>query len=311
VLEAHVGCPSDVATIGVPVASAPADVHAAPIVEVAVSREGCTIAALTATSIAISFDGGKSFAKGSWKSATQMVAADGRVMLLDGEGRLCTMQPGHPGVCRSLPGTLAGPSLFAAGTWTVLAGGKLAGISDDNGETWRYIDLLPELQVSRVDADGRLYGTQIHAIDDPSGDGPGAYTSMRFVTDLAHPHWRALDTATPGTPADESGRYVLDTDKFWGCGGSQKLELAAHGHVTEVAGDLRDEVWPIRVHTTAGVTFASLANRLVRIDGATVTDRGEMPDGELVGVDAKGAPIVRAGSQLLRWSKAGGWRVLL
>jgi hypothetical protein len=31
----------------------------------------------------------------------------------------------------------------------------------------------------------------------------------------------------------------------------------------------------------------------------------------LVGVDRAGTPILKAGSHLLRWSKSGGWRVLL
>jgi hypothetical protein len=308
VLEAHAGCAADVATIGVPMAQAPADPNAPPIVEVAVSREGCTLAARTASTIAVSFDGGRSFAR-TELSANQMAAAIDRVMLLDHQLGLGTMLPGHATVWRALPTAVPEPKLFAAGKWTVLANGKLAALSDDNGDSWRYVELPANVAVARLEANGHLYGTSWKAVVEPDGMTLPVYTNTRYVADVAHPHWRALDT-NPGTPADETGRYVLEGDKFWGCGSSQKLELAAGGRATEVAGDLRDEVWPIRVHTNAGVTFASLSNQLERVDGATRVQLGDIP-GELVGVDANATPIVHAYSQLLRWSKAGGWRVLL
>jgi hypothetical protein len=35
-----------------------------------------------------------------------------------------------------------------------------------------------------------------------------------------------------------------------------------------------------------------------------------MPDGTLVAVDPAGTAIVQTDTQLQRWSKAGGWRVI-
>jgi hypothetical protein len=309
VLEAHAGCGADVATIGVPIAQAPAaDPDAPPIDEVAVSREGCTIAARTSAGIAVSFDGGRSFARSEMPDTTQMAAAGGRVMLL-GHSRLGTMLPGQPTVWREVPAALPDPKLFAAGKWTVLASAKLAGFSDDHGESWQYLEPPADFAVARLDADGHLHGTRWKAIVEANGFGPGEYTSTRYVTDFVHPRWRALDT-NPGTPVEESGRYVLEADQFWGCGGSQKLEIVDRGHATTIAGGLREEIAPIRLHTNAGVTFASLHDQLVRLDGAAEVTLGEIP-GDLVGVDASATPIVRAESRVLRWSNVGGWRVLL
>jgi len=289
-------------------AQAPADPNAPQIVEVAVSREGCTIAVRTAATIAVSFDGGRSFARTDL-SAAQMASAGGRVMLLDHQRGLGTMLPGHATVWRALPTPLVDGKLFAAGTWTVLAGEKLAAFSDDHGDSWRYVELPERVAITRLEANGYIYGSRSNTIVEPDGMNIAVYTSTRYVADLAHPHWRALDT-NPGTPADETGRYALETDKFWGCGASEKLELVRGGNAATVAGDLRDDVWPIRVHTNAGVTFASLSNQLVRLDGANAIALGEIP-GELVDVDASATPIVRAEGHLLRWSKTGGWRVLL
>jgi hypothetical protein len=274
-----------------------------------VSREGCTLAARTASAIAVSFDGGRSFARTEMSGVTQMAAAIDRVMLLDGASRFGTMLPGQPTVWRAIPTPVVAGRLYAAGKWTVLAGEKLAALSDDNGDSWRYLELPAELAIARLEANGHLYGTRWKAIVEPSGENLGVYTSTRYVADVAHPRWRALDT-NPGTPADESGRYVLEGDQFWGCGSSQKLELVDRGRAALIASGLRDEVWPIRLHTNAGVTFASLSNQLVRLDGVVEKPLGDIP-GELVGVDASATPIVLAYSQLLRWSKAGGWRVLL
>jgi hypothetical protein len=112
-----------------------------------------------------------------------------------------------------------------------------------------------------------------------------------------------------GTPIDEDARYALTGDKFWGCGGSDKLLELATGK--ELIGDLRADVWPISVHSTHGVAFAGLSNQLYRLSGVTATKIDDLNDGEVVGVDAAGTPIIRTGGQLLRWSRAGGWRVLL
>ena len=308
VLEAHVGC-GDVATIGVPLAQLPADPDPPRLTQVVVSREGCTIATQTASTIAVSFDGGQTFARIEMPDATVMAAAADRVMLLDKQGRLGTMQPGHATVWRPLPAALPSSTVFAAGKWTVVQSTKLTGISDDSGESWRYLELPADSQIAQLDADGHLFATHWKVVIDGQGMGPSTYASTRLVTDLVHPHWRTL-FGTPGTPADESGHYVLEMDRFWGCGGSQKLEYGAGGQATEIAGNLRDEISEIRVHTNAGVTFASLHDQLERIDGVHETVLGELP-GELVAVDASGAPIVATGSHVVRWTKTGGWRVLL
>jgi hypothetical protein len=60
------------------------------------------------------------------------------------------------------------------------------------------------------------------------------------------------------------------------------------------------------------VTFASFSNQIYRLSAAAATKiDGLDVGGAVVGVDASGTALVRSGGQLLRWSKAGGWRVLL
>src|SRR5262249_15798028 len=104
--------------------------------------------------------------------------------------------------------------------------------------------------------------------------------------------------------------YTFEMEEFWGCGSSWKLEFDGQ----TVLGGLRDEVWPTEVHTTRGVTYASARDHLYRLVGPHAIDLGEWPsdagDSRVAGVDAWGMAILWNGSQVLRWSKTGGWRVL-
>lgn len=301
---AETTCPTDVGSIGVPLGPLPENVNGPPLVDVAVSRDGCTLAARTASAIEISWDGGKTFAHHELAGLDAMVAVGSRV-IVQRAGELGTIAANEPITWRVVPAKLANATLLAAGKWTVLAVAGLAGVSDDDGASWRYLD-LSDISVVRVDVDGRVFGTRTNIVVPFDGEGNGAISTTHLAADVHAPTWKAI-TTHPGHPADDTGRYALEPDKFWGCGGSEKLAWVEN-HAF-VATDLRADVWPIAVRTTGKVTFASLQNRLVRLERTNRIDIGDMP-GQLAGVDASGAAIVQTETQVLRWSKAGGWRVL-
>ena len=256
----------------------------------------------------ISWDGGQSFSHVEIAGITNAVALATRVMVLRDDGTLGTLTPGDPIVWRHVPAPLAEAGLLAAGSSTVLVLDGLAGVSDDTGATWRYLEPPKGVSITQLDANGQLIGLRFKETQESDGD-QIEVTTTRFTTELRHPRWRKL-ASTAGTPQDESGRYRLEGDKSWGCGGSSKLVTRAGDHDVTVRGDIREDVFPLAVHTRNGVTFASLSDRLVRLDGADVIEIDSMP-GNLVGVDGADTPIVTTYNQILRWSKAGGWRVLL
>jgi hypothetical protein len=299
----HVGC-GDVATIGLPTAKAPRDVNGGSFVDVSVSREGCVIAARTKDALSISWDGGATFSRADATGVVQMVAAADRVALLLDDGTLGTLVPGQPMV-RHAPKKLAYGQLLASENWTALVADALVAVTDDGGVTWRYVEPTKDVAIGRLDG-SRLIGYASRPTSEPDGEHLVEYITTVYTNDLAHPAWRK-GTHFTGTPADNEDRYARTGDAFWGCGSSEKLLDVATG--AEVAGGLRDEVWPVAVRSTHGVTFASLSNELMRLDGGA-RKIDDMPDGALVGVDAAGTPIINASQQLLRWSKTGGWRVL-
>jgi hypothetical protein len=296
-------CP-DVSTVGVPVARVHADINAPGIAEVAVSREGCVIAARTETTLWVSWDAGQTFRHIEQPGITAMIAVADRVVLQFSNGKVSTLGPDMAFTDIAFPATIASsPVMVADGHWIGLLNEGLVAVTDDDGAHWRYIEPLPKMTVRRI-AKGYLIGA-VASITSDDGMGDVHYASTTYTGDLRTPRWKAGATY-PGSAIDEEARFSLDLDKFWGCGSSQKLLDTATG--TEHAGDLRDDVYPIEVHTNR-VTFARINEHLVRLDGKG-EDLGDIP-GSLVGVDAAGTAIVKTETQVLRWSKAGGRRVLL
>lgn len=280
--------------------------HGGQFVDISVSREGCVIAARTKDVFSISWDGGASFTEVDAVGNAKAAAAADRVAVLLDDNTLGTFVPGKP-LERHAPAKLAYQQVLANAGWTVLVSEKLVAVTDDHGVTWRYIEPPKDATIQGLDGD-RLIGYGLRPTSDPDGEHIVDYIATTYTYDLRHPGWHAA-AGHLGTPIDEEARYSLTGDKFWGCGGSDKLLELATGK--ELIGDLRTDVWPTAVHSTHGVTFASLSNGLYRLRGASATKIDDINDGEVVGVDAAGTPIVRTGGQLLRWSKAGGWRVLL
>jgi hypothetical protein len=296
----HVGC-ADVATIGVPEKLAPN--HGGDLYEVSVSREGCVIAARVKDGLAISWDGGATFTHVD--VAGKPAAAADRVAVLLDDGTFGTLVPGKP-LERSAPTKLAYRQVFASAWWTALVSDTLVAITDD-GVTWRYIEPPKDVTITRVDGD-RLVGFGVKPTSEEDGNHLVEYMATRFTNDLRHPGWHT-SASYLGNPLDEEGRYALTGDQFWGCGASEKLVEFATGKT--IAGGLRPEVWPVSVHSAHGVTYAGFDNAFYRLDGARTTQIKGGPEGEVVGVDAAGTAIIKSGGQLLRWSKTGGWRVLL
>lgn len=295
----HVGC-GDVTAIGLPAKLAPA--QGGDLYDVSVSSEGCVIAARVKDGLAISWDGGATFAR--MDVAGKPAAAADRVAVLLDDGTFGTIVPGKP-LERHAPRKLGYSQVVASGRWTALTSEILVAVTDDHGVSWRYLEPPKDAIISHIEGDRMLAVATRVASDD--GDGMVTYTSTTYETDLRHPAWHAHSSYS-GTAVDEEARYALTVDQFWGCGESQKLLESATG--AEIAGGLRDEVWPLSVHSNHGVTFAGFGEQLYRLTGGTATKLDGL-DGSVVGVDAAGTPIVLTGGQLLRWSKAGGWRVLL
>ena len=303
---ARTGC-GDVTTIGLPTARVTADVNAPELVDVAVSREGCVLAARTKDTLSISWDGGQTFSRLDQKAISHMVALADRVVVLLEDGRLGTVAPEQPMSFHAVPARLgSGGSLLADESEIAIVADGLVAVTGDAGSSWRYVEPLTDMTITRLDH-GRLVGTIARPTSEPDGEHLVEYVSTTYANELGHPGWDAVATHA-GTVADEEGRYALAGDQYWGCGMSEELVDIATGAV--VAGGLRPEVWPVEVHTTHGVTFASLHDQLVQLGTGIVVVDEEIP-GALAGVDAAGTPLVRTPTQLLRWSKAGGWRVLL
>jgi hypothetical protein len=213
----------------------------------------------------------------------------------------------------------AGFQIVADGAWSVIQVARLILATDDDGQTWRYLTPAAEgAPLRELDADGRLTAIAVAPVREPTEeDGMGTpieYETRRFETRILGGSWRKLATL-PGyaMAASRSWSYALERDKFWGCGGSQKLVASHAGQQVTLADGLRDENFHISVAANAELAFAGLDGKLHRLVGARDAEVADMPgdDPRLVAVTADGSPLALGASGLVRWSARGGWRRLL
>lgn len=321
-------CVSEVTTIGVPLAGPAPGAPEAPVTDAVLGATsdpaGCTIAAWTSDALFVSWDGGQTFARFSIDGHIDDAAATAnRVVVLRDQQRLGVVHPGDEQLAWRELGALAvteDQAIFtvaAAGRWTAVlrSNQPLIGATDDDGATWRFIKaptteaILPSTAHSlRVTAAGRLWLTQrIVAFTDM---GPGADNTHHYTADVRSGRWLA-DGAAPRDPDASAWSYVLKGDKFWGCGGSDKLVALHHGQeVATVVGDLRPFEVPVEIVGNRTVAYVTYDANLRRLRGARTIDLGANHAERLIGVDQYGTLLGFAGSRVLRWSEGGGWRVV-
>jgi hypothetical protein len=321
-------CVSDVTTIGVPVADpAPGSPQVAvtdPVLGATNDPDGCTIAAWTSDALFVSWDGGQTFARFPAHGHIDDAAATAnRVVVLRDQQRLGAVHPGDKELAWRELGALAvteDQAIFtvaAAGRWTAVlrSNQPLIGATDDEGATWRFLKapttesiLPPAAHSLRVTVDGHLRLTQ--RIVEVTEMGPGADHTNHYTADVRSGRWLA-DGDAPRDPDASAWSYVLTGDKFWGCGGSDKLVALHHGkEVATLAGDLRPFEVPVEIASNRIAAYVTYDANLRRLHGARAIDLGGNHAERLIGVDQYGTLLGFAGSRVLRWSERGGWRVL-
>lgn len=323
----HYTCPHDVSLLGVPYAG-PAKTSTTALDGAATSTDGCTLAAWQGTELHVSWDGGQTFQQLDVEGAIDQLAISGdRITLLTGDA--LGILRAHGELAMHLLGDARplGPperrELFAAGPWTVvtttatdpdkLGSPALAAVTEDDGETWIYVQ--SQAPITELAADGHLALDVVTPTAAADGMSDPPEQTARWVFDLRHAGWRHTGTQPGNVIAHaDDWAYALVPDKFWGCGRSQRL-VALHGATrVDMIGDLRDGpegTALVAAHGTAYVLDSDDAGTVVRRFAGTRSTRVAAPDGLAPrGVDASGALIATRGSQLLRWSPLGGWRVL-
>ncbi|HET9620520.1 MAG TPA: hypothetical protein VFP84_04060 [Kofleriaceae bacterium] len=337
-------CAAHVETIGVPLTDAVLEATPRDSFDetrtFTMDSTGCAIAIALTDALIVTWDGGQSFARYAIAGRLDSVvlAGDRAVVLRDNQ--LGVVHADEPAITwRSLE-SLAIPAddadhhdaasylrIAAAGTWTAVMrthrevavapeaapappasppAARLLAISDDDGATWRYLT-PPEAETLEITDDGRLWLHRDEWIGDDSG--PGTTVVHTFASDLAHTRWFGDDKlpARRGAPAYH---YEFERDRFWGCGGTEKLVAHRGGRAVTLASDLHAMDDPIGVVENAVAAYAIYGEGLYRLRGVHSTPVAGTSIRDLLGVDRAGTLIAHHGPLLLRWSERGGWRIL-
>jgi hypothetical protein len=315
-------CVDDITTVGVP---ATEDWTPPALEGTVVAPESCVLAAWTKNAVHASWDGGQTFAAVDVSAGiSQVFASADRIVVISDQKHLGLLYPGDVEITwRTLDAALGKPEqiYFAASArWIAAATPTLVAASDDDGRTWRYVTLpaatgrWDAARFAWITEDGVLTAVASEKEPDQDGDDPSAWLTQSYAARVSDGRWRVPVPLAARSDTISSGwTYAFQRDKFWGCGGSSMLVATRGARRNVLAGDLRDEIEPIGLGVTRTAAFAHYNGKLVRLAGGAARVVGSVPEGDmrLVGVDRYDTPIFKQGSRLVRWSKRGGWRVLL
>jgi hypothetical protein len=285
------------------------------------------VAAYSATTVALSTDGGESFRTVLASRAHVDAAA------LDAQGALFVVRSRKDLTVRTPDGKLTHHALAFArnttslvtgagtlgwvGTRTVDGGGEAPAIalSKDDGATWTFAT-PPELGVVTpslaIDDDGTL-----RVMVDVEADCGGGFQA-RYVGTADGATWREA-----AWPLDVPGAWAAGARGFdyaiGDCGDGSEGHLCAvdaSGRVAFVtpveAATFKDLHTVPGASADGGATWATIEGTLARLDGATVTfPASSTPRGfVLTGTDGDGRPIGAAHGEALRFDRDGKWHRL-
>jgi hypothetical protein len=297
---AQARCPADPSTIGMPLVDQPTQDPS----HWSAAVDGCVLVAWNEHETRVSRDGGATWASVLPGQPATSARVDGERVAVT-SGRLLGVARPKSEVWRSIP---AAAHLVAGGPSTITLVSddlKLTFVTPDDGATWRTY-ALPDGEKMINWASATADGVEIVAEHFPPDweGGPNPDGIARY--DWTASGWKkvALDPAKPG-----GWSYAIEGDKFWGCGGSDKIVAYGPDGAHEIAGDLRNEVYNFGL----AAPFAFWHEKLYRLDGANPVELADAHDlHRLVGVDdAHDVIALAVDGKLLRWSPAGGWRILL
>ncbi|HEY4239902.1 MAG TPA: hypothetical protein VGM88_08805 [Kofleriaceae bacterium] len=308
---AHTGCHTDPSLVGTPAIESTGGPR---LDDAALASDGCTLAAWQGHTLYASWDGGEHVATLDAGAAIFTVAAGpGRIVVVRDHQSLGFLSPADTQVrWVALDPELATSELVpftvaAGGTWTVVQTATSLAITGDDAVTWTRVPLPEERlrwttpQLSAAGDDGSVRDRFYEELGD---GGPLREHALTFSAGAWH------DALVP--PVTAGGwRYRFAPDRSWGCGGTVKL-VASRGktHIT-IAKDLREDAFPDGVGTGSLGTFAMYGGVLYELRAGHATRVAATPDDAYwLGVDAYGAPLVRAVDHVERWTP-GGWRVII
>nr|HEX4316022.1 hypothetical protein [Kofleriaceae bacterium] len=316
---ARARCADHVATFGTPLD--PAAAITGDLRGVAVADDGgCTIAAWTTHELRDSRDGGQ-----TWRTTTLDASDAAFDDVAVGDNRVVVVADARVGVVTDDAiawqplGRLApaangpGDRVHVGGAWIVVESDTLVGASDDGGATWRYLVPVAATPTSsaswirEVHADGTMLARYQSWPEDIGMSGPPSYTLHDLATTVDDGAWHA--DRRPST----AWSYTFETDQFWGCGGTDKLVATRRDDQATLVGGLRGDTAPFDVAFGPAGAFAIHHDTLWQLRGPSEREVAPVADArvKLVAVDRYGTAIARVGSSVLRWSAAGGWRVLV
>jgi hypothetical protein len=260
-----------------------------------------------------------------------VAVSSGRVAILRNLRDLGVVRPGETEITwRSVPpfvrreggvDPLANTAveIAASGAWTVMVAGRLIVATDDDGQTWRYLTApIDGASVAALDLDGRLTVGATVPVRLPTKEeidgSPIPNHTLRYQTRIIGGRWRPLPTL-PGrlTASTQAWSFLRDTDRFWGCGSSDKIVAVRGDKQLTIGSNLRDEVWHVSIAANDDVAFAGLNQKLYRVTGGRSEEVADLPaeDPRIEAIDGRDMPLATGYSGLLRWSPRGGWRRLL
>ena len=290
-------CPANVEGIGAPLSGFERLRSDGEIARVAVDPTGCTIAAWTDDVVAVSWDGGQTFARYLAHGEIHRIAATaGRIMVLRDGDTLGVAHAGDPQITwraliRLEQGDEQGsPQLVAAGAWTAMfeTGAQLLGVSTDDGATWRYVDAPHDIELD-AGRDGTLFVQ----------DGAQGY-----VVDFAH--WALRKVG----PRRDSPAWSYEITPEVHYGGPHEI-VAHHGkRQTTVADKLTTERHAIEVINDRRGAYAVYNQHLYQLRGTLAVDLGKAMFDHVGAIDGYGTLIGHDDTTVWRWSPRSGWRAL-
>ncbi|HEY4239904.1 MAG TPA: hypothetical protein VGM88_08815 [Kofleriaceae bacterium] len=303
-----------------------------------IGDDGCTIAMRVGTTLHLSWDGGATFTTIDVKDGGEYPAVSlvpGRLFWLAPKRHALGVLDAGARAMRWIDlaplhfGDDDYPAVIAEHGWLALATEKSWFASHDDGKTWSALSmpvlatpkgLAAPAQIVGIAADGTVRAQIGDDVAPDSGVLPSDSVEQHaFEAAVTTGAWREVPVHTAPLVRAHGWVYTKYMDRFWGCGGTYAISATHGADTVTLASGLSDTWGNIGLVSAHGHAYMQHTSVIYALDGADATPIRGTPSlepslgdvGEVLAIDAGGGLLVSEHDRLVRWTKHGGWRVLV